>query len=112
MADRMGPIRYLNVNENTAASNVLVAGATGERVLLVNMTLITAGAVAVTIEDTDGTDRIGPLNFAANGGISMPDSRVGWCRTGSGQGLNILLGGGVQVAGSIAYRMMPDHFEF
>ncbi len=66
--------------------------------------------MTVTFEDTDGTDRIGPFQFAANGGISAPDSNVGWTRTADGQGLNLRLSAPVIVGGSLTYRMVPEHF--
>ncbi len=113
MANRATEIRYLNVNENTGASNVLVVGVVGYDIILLSYVLVAAGAVDVTFEDaTAGTDRIGPMPLAANGGVSAPENKNGWCRTATGLGLNLLLGGAVQVGGAISYRLVPSHFEF
>jgi len=109
MADRPDAVQYANVNVNTAGTNQLVATQAGMRIYLINMTLIAQGAVTVTIEDGGGTDRIGPLAFAANGGISMADSNVGWTRTANNDSLNIRLSANIRVAGSIAYRYIPEH---
>ena len=111
MADRAGPIQRINVNEATTGVNVLVAGRTGERLLLVNTVLMAFGRVDVTLEDTAGTDMVGPLPFAANGGVSMPDSEVGWAATASGRGLRLRLSANVQVTGSLGYRFIPDHLD-
>ena len=113
MADRASEVRYLNIDVDTAASHVLVAGVVGYRIVLLNFILVAAGAVTATFEDvTTGINRIGPMALAANGFITGVDSKCGCTSTASGAGLNLLLGGGVQVGGSIAYRLVPDHMEF
>jgi hypothetical protein len=112
MADRPTSVRYENINVNTTGTNVLVAGVAEMSIYVINLSLLTFGAVNVTLEEAgSGTDRMGPYPFAANGGISMPDSNVGWTRLAVGQGLNIRLSGNVQVGGSVAYRMIPEHME-
>lgn len=112
MADRALEVRYADVNVAAGASNVLVAGVAGYCIVLLNFVLVAAGAVTATFEDSGtGTDRIGPMAIAANGFVSA-DSNIGLTRTASGAGLNLLLGGAVQVGGSIAYRLIPDHMEF
>ena len=111
MADVANPIRHLNVNTNTNCSTELVAGITGMKIYLLSASLIAEGAVTVTFEDGNGTDRIGPMSLAANGGIVLPESSQGWTRTGSGQALNLRLNGNVRVGGSIMYRACPDHFD-
>ncbi len=112
MADRAGPAQHIPVNVNTSGSTQVVAGVAGMDAVLININLISQGANIVTLEDGVGMDRIGPWSFAANGGISMPDSNVGWTRFGTGQSLNIRLSLNVRVAGSLSYRMVPEHFRF
>ena len=112
MADRPTSVRYVNIDVNTSGTNVLVAGVAGMSIYVLNLTLLCFAAVDVTLEEAGtGTDRLGPYSFNANGGISMPDSTVGWTRLAGGQGLNIRLSGNVRVGGSVAYRMMPEHLE-
>ena len=112
MATRMGSIQHTNINANTAGSNALVPAQAEMDVLIVNYLMLAAGAVVVTLEDSGtGTDRVGPLPFAANGGVSAPDSQVGWQRTAEGQGLNIRLDAAVRVGGSISWRYIPHHMR-
>ncbi len=112
MADRAGAVQYANIDANTIGATTLVPGQAGMVAVLINMVLITVAANLVEIEDTGVTRHIGPLSFAANGGISMPDSSVGWMRSSSGRGIAIRLSVASRVAGSLAYRMVPDHMEF
>ena len=113
MADRAESIQHVNINVNTSGTNPLVPGVAGMDVVIINYVLIVFGAVDVTFEDeTVGTDRIGPLPFAANGGISAPDANNGWQRTAEGLGLNIRLSANVRVGGSLTYRRVPHHFQF
>lgn len=112
MADRAGSIQHVNINVAAVGTNPLVAGQAGMVVVVINYVMVPQGAVAITLEDADGTDRVGPATLLANVPLVSPDSNVGWCRTASGQGLNIFLGANVQVGGSLSYRMVPDHMEF
>ncbi len=108
MSDRPGDVVHLNVNVAAGALNLLVPNPpVGTSVILINMNLIAAAPIVVTVTDVNGTDRIGPWSFAANGGISMPDCPAGWTKTASGQGLSLRLSANVQVAGSITYRLTP-----
>ncbi len=112
MADRSLEIRYLNVDVSAGESNILVVGVPEYTIVLLSYALVAAGAVITTFEDSDGTNRIGPMALGANAIATASENRIGWTRTGSGLGLNLLLGGAVQVGGSITYRLVPDHFEF
>lgn len=106
---RAGPKQYANINFNTSGTHVVRAGQAGMRVHVVSLSLLAAGAVIVTMEDTLGADRMGPYPFAANGGIALPDGD--WCRTANGQGLNIRLSTNERVGGSITYRLIPHHMD-
>lgn len=111
MADRALPLVRARVNENTAAVNEQVAGVTGYRVVLVALAVGAHGAVDVSITDSDGTVLMGPIPMEAEDQFVLPEASAGWCASTSGQGLAIQLSAGVQVAGGIVYRLIPDHVE-
>jgi hypothetical protein len=110
MADRARTLVHSRVNENTAAVHEQVAGVTGFRVALVSMVVGAHGAVDVSITDSDGTVLIGPIPMEAEDQLVLPEASACWCLSTSGQGLAIQLSAGVQVAGSITTRLLPDHF--
>lgn len=110
MADYSQAAQLQNMNVAVIGPTVLVAGQVGYSVVLIAAVLAAAGAVTVTFEDGDGTNRLGPMALGANGSLVLPESQLGWARTGSGQSLSLLLSGVVQVGGSITYRLVPDHY--
>lgn len=98
---------FANINVSSSGVNALIAAVTGGRVHIQGLSLVAADAVTVTIEDTDGNNLIGPMAFAANGGIALPPTEKGYQQTEAGKGVQILLSGAVQVGGSITYTVMP-----
>jgi hypothetical protein len=112
MADRALAVQGMNVNVAAMGQTVLVVGVAGYVVELINCILLTNGAVQVTFEDANGTDRMGPMSMQNNGILPLSASLPGWIRTASGQGLAINLSAAVQVGGSITYRLVPDHQQY
>ncbi len=88
------------IDISTATTHEIVAGISGKKIRVMSVFLVCAGAVEVTFE-VNGAD--GPMSFAANGGLVLPHSPGGWFETGSGDALEISLGGAVAVGGSITY---------
>lgn len=107
MPDRAGVVQHVNINVAASGTVPLVDGIAGMDVIYVNLLLIVNAAQVVTLEDTSGTDRVGPLSFAPNGGVSAPDSGVGWQRSAEGQGVNIRTSTNARVGGSFSYRYVP-----
>lgn len=110
MGVRLGAsrIKFATIDTASAASNALIAGTTGNQIIVLNYLLIAGGTVNATFEDSDGTNLSGALPLVANSGASFPgtpDSPA--FKTASGKGLNLLLGSAVQVSGHIAYLVVP-----
>jgi hypothetical protein len=101
---------YACVSASSAASNVIVAAVAGKSIAVMGLQLIAAGDVTVTIEDSDGTNLIGPMAISANGGFVMPPahdwSAIPYTVTAPGKGLNMLLSAGVQVGGAVQYALL------
>ena len=112
MPNRSNEVQHVNINVATSGTVPLVTGVAGMDVLYINLLLIVNGANVVTLEDTNGTDRMGPLSFAPNGGVSAPDSGVGWQRSAEGQGVNIRTATNARVGGSCSYRLVPHWMRF
>jgi hypothetical protein len=93
-----------NFNQSTAAAHVVVAGVTGKRIVVVGAFLQPTAACAITIEDSDGTNAIGPCPSGANGGFVLPRDFDGWAVLPSGKGLSVLLGTATQTGGCVLYR--------
>ena len=104
MYDSTGPLKFANVDESAAASTAIIAAVTGKKIRILGLVLVAAGAVDVTIEDEDGGNLIGLMSLAANGSVVLPVSGVGYQETPAGKALHLLLGGAVQVGGSIDYQ--------
>jgi len=104
LVDATGPIKYAVINQSAAASNEIVAAVTNRNIRIIGITLVAAGAVSVTIEDEDGVDLIGLIALAANQHYVLPVHGLGYQQTARGKALHMLLGGAVQVGGSITYQ--------
>lgn len=98
------------VSVSDAASNVVVAAVTGKAIAVLGLQLIAAGDVTVTVEDSDGTNLIGPMALSSNGGFVFPPARdwsdIPYTVTTPGKGLNILLSAAVQVGGAVQYALL------
>jgi hypothetical protein len=103
----MGPNRF-NVAISTASSGetALVAAITDKRIKVIAYDLVCAAAVSVTFKDgAGGTALTGAMPFAANGGISVAESREGHFKTSRNSALIINLSAAVQVSGHIVCEL-------
>lgn len=97
----------VKISTASASSNVLVAGVTSKKLLVCELVLVAAGSVVVTLEDDDGTDLSGAMSLIAGTPFILQMNAVdGHLTTSSGKGLNLLLGGAVQVSGWLRYRVV------
>lgn len=100
-------INRVVVNVSSASSNVIVAAqGAGKKIRVLYFFLVTAGATNVTWEDSDGTDLVGLLPLAANGGISGTYCPYGIFETSANKGLNLLLGSANQTGGIVHYQVI------
>jgi len=99
---------WVNYDDSDAASNAVIAAATGYRIAVMGLALVAAGAVTVTIEDSAGVNLIGPMALPANGGIVLPPTGMPYIITDSDKGLSILHSGAVQVGGVVIYEKIPN----
>ena len=114
MADRPLSVQYEPFNQATGATHVVAAGVLDMSVKILGVFLLSDGTVDVTFQDSVGVDLIGPLRVAVDTPVMLPVSSTdnpGWQRTPTGLGLNLVLGGAVQVTGVIVYQHVPAHAE-
>jgi hypothetical protein len=95
------PVKTL-INVSAAGATVVVPGVAGKKLRVLAHYLVANAAVSVNFQShTTTTLADGPQPFAANGGITVPFSPVGWVDTALGEGLDINLSAGVQVSGLV-----------
>ena len=105
----MADILTTAIDKATAASHSLVTAVLGKRVRVYGLYIRSAGTVTVTFEDDDGTNLTGGLDFAARESLTwtpISDGQGGWLPylvTQQGDGFNMLLGGAIQVSGTLWY---------
>lgn len=97
------------IDTATAASNELVAPVSGKRVRVYGLWIQAAGTVTITFEDDDGTNLVGPVVLNARETVPwypLSDGQGGWLPylvTQKGDGFHMLLGGAIQVSGTLWY---------
>lgn len=95
---------FQNVIASASGATTIVAAVASKKIRIISCFLVCAGAVSVNWQShTTTATKTGTMPFAANGGIVMPFSPVGWFETVSGEALDINLGGAVAVGGEITY---------
>lgn len=95
------------ISKATASSTALVAAVTSKKILVCQLVLVAAGTVVATLEDDDGNDLSGPMTLSAGVPLPLPMNAIdGHLTTSTGKGLNLLLGGAVQVSGWLRYRVV------
>jgi len=117
MADRPSEIRYGIVDTAAVGATLMVATEAEYRVCFLSLCLHSLenaqAVVGVTVEDIDGTNRLGPYNLLdGNNPLVLPQADNGWFCSGPGQGVQLLLAGAVRVVCSFTYRMIPNHFRY
>lgn len=97
----------VTISKATATSTALVNATASKKILVCALVLVSAGTVVATLEDDDGNDLSGPMTLSAGVPVVFPMNAVdGHLTTSTGKGLNLLLGGAVQVSGWLRYRVV------
>ena len=103
---RPNPFTVQAFSISAGSNNIVVAGTVGKSVRVYRMKMLTAAAVNITLEDTNGNVFDGPLPFASNQGWILdfigPDNPP-WYITALGAGFVINMSSGVTVGGSVEY---------
>jgi hypothetical protein len=101
---------YLPIDTATSGDNTLVTPPAGKQIVVVQYTLIAAGAVSVRWKSGASNNLSGALPLAANSAISADlggnyPGRQGALATNAGQALVLNLSANVQVSGHIVYEI-------
>ena len=98
-----GPIELTaKINENTAATNTIVAAVTGRKIVVTSIVLVCLGSNGVNWEDGT-TDISGVMTFDANGGYSLSGARL--LETTAGAALQLTQTVADVVSGHISYKL-------
>lgn len=104
----MSIVQSVQISAAVNGDNTVLAGSTGQRILVENYTLICAAQVTARWYDGPSTNNLplsGPMTFAANGGVSPVAYRNSAVLVvPAGDNLVLNLSGAVQVSGHLAYR--------
>lgn len=100
-------IVFDDIAASASGANTVVAAVPGCRIRVHNAQFVATGAVTVTWK-SNTTALSGAQAIAANGGIVLPESNLGWFETGVGEALVMDLGGAVVVGGTLAYSLVRD----
>jgi len=88
----------------TLGNNTLVAAATGKKIRVHSLFIVSAGATTVRFESGAGGDALtGVMTFAAGMSMVLPFSELGWFETDQGELLNMELSAAIQVSGFVQY---------
>lgn len=88
---------------NLSASGDLLALVSGKRIRVVSMLVMAAADVTLTLRSGGSTAISGVLPLLAKSGFVLPFNPVGWFQTASGEKLDAVLGGSVDVDGFFTY---------
>lgn len=96
--------KFAAISAASSGNNTIVAAVTGKKIRVLTYTVIATSAVTVQWRSsTAGTNLTGAMPYGANGGATPPFCPVGHFETASGELLNMVLGGAVQVSGHVTY---------
>lgn len=88
---------------NLSASADLLALVASKRIRIVSMLVMAAADVTLTLRSGGSTAISGVLPLLAKSGFVLPYNPVGWFQTASGEKLDAVLGGSVDVDGFFTY---------
>lgn len=94
------------VNASSAGSNTIVAAVPLKRIVVLELKIVCAGAVACTWESSGGTILDGPCSFAAGSGEYEAPAANGHFETEIGEALVLYLSDAVQVGGHVRYGLI------
>jgi len=112
MADRALNLAHVAIDQNTAATHLVVAGQAGYDIVVVGVVLSASDDQQATLQDASGTNLLSIHLREESGPAVLPEMGGGWLRCTTGENLNIVLTDAVDTVGSIVYRLVPSHFEF
>jgi len=97
------PIKRAVINENTAASNAIIALVAGRQIVLTKIVLVTTAAQNITLQSVDATPTAtamsGAMAFGSNGGLAI-DCKI---ELPTAEAFNILQSAAVQLSGWVEY---------
>ena len=79
-----------NLNDATSGSVEVEAGVAGKQIYVQKILVSVSADMNITIEDEAGTDLIGPIYLAENGGFVVEYGDDDPLAVAEGQGLNVL----------------------
>lgn len=98
------PEQNVVIDDASSGDNTIIAAVSGKRICVLGYAFVTADAVTVRFESgAGGTALTGQMQFAANGGISVPPASDCHFATAAGALLNLELGSAVSVDGHLKY---------
>lgn len=95
-------LNVLRQKVDRATSGELIALVAGAPLRVYALTLSVATTTTVKFQ-SGSTDLTGAMTLNAGVPLVLPFNRMGWLETASGEALNVALGAGVQVSGTITY---------
>lgn len=94
------------VNVSASGDNVVVAAVAGKKIVVINILVVAAGTVTLTIKSGVGggaTAKSGPLPLAVNTGLGGVFDPTGHFETAPGEALNLSLSAAIAVGGWLTY---------
>lgn len=98
--------QFAPISISGSGDNTIVAAVGGKQIRVVKASLVCAAPVVVTWKSSAAGAISGPMSFAANGGISEPQTSAGIIQTAVGEALVINLGTSVSVGGALTYILV------
>lgn len=101
MGNQVRKMRTFRVkfDQNTAAAHQVRAGTAGLMIGVISCRIMAAGPVTVSMRSGGATVIDGPVSLSANSSYRIAPSQFIELVTVSGEALNVVLGGAVQVGG-------------
>ncbi len=112
MADRASEIRYATIIETGLGLHTIVAApGAGLRIVVVSLFLSSDGNVQLTWQDNAVS--LMDMYLQARTPFSLSEAVAGWFRTAVDSQLDLsILQAGVNVAGVMTYRLVPEHHAY
>ena len=95
-------VQRTKVDTNSTNQFQIAAAVAGNRVVLLEMILVAAGAVTITLQ-SNNTALTGAMTMATGVPFQLNAAEYGAIQSATGEALNFTLGGGVQVSGVISW---------
>ena len=96
--------KFAIIDAAGSGNNILLAAVTGKKIRVLQYALVVSAAVTVRFEDgASGSALSGQMQFAANGGISVPFNPLGHFETTANTLLNLELSSATSVDGHLTY---------